>query len=233
MDSTPRALVFDVFGTLVDWYTTIRRLAERIGAETGVPIDGGRLAASWRAKYRPAMDTVVSGARPWCDFDELHRGTLADVLAELGLDLDEPARERLVAEWHRLDPWPDAAAGLAELRTGFILGTMSNGHVRMLVDLARHGDLRFDLIFSAEQAGTYKPDPSVYLLAPRLLRLPPEQVMLVACHDNDLAGAARAGLRTAYVSRPAEWGPGRPPRPAPPADVVATDLLDLARRLTA
>jgi 2-haloacid dehalogenase len=233
MAATPQALVFDVFGTLVDWYTTIKRLAERIGAERGVPIDGGRLATSWRVKYRPAMDAVLSGARPWCDFDELHRGTLAEVLAELELELAAADRERLVAEWHRLDPWPDTGAGLVELGKRFMLGTMSNGHVRMLVDLARHGDLRFDMIFSAEQAGTYKPDPSVYLLAPRLLRVPPAQVMLVACHENDLAGAARAGLGTAYVSRPQEWGPGRPPRPAPPVDVVATDLLDLARRLTA
>jgi 2-haloacid dehalogenase len=198
-----------------------------------VPIDGGRLAISWRAKYRPAMDTVVSGARPWCDFDELHQGTLADVLAELDLSLDRPARDRLVAEWHRLDPWPDAAAGLAELRAAFIVGTMSNGHVRLLVDLARHAGLAFDVVFSAEQAGTYKPDPSVYLLAPGALRLPPEQVMHVACHDSDLAAAAAAGLRTAYVARPDEWGPDRPQRPAPPADVIATDLFDLARRLTA
>jgi 2-haloacid dehalogenase len=233
-----QALVFDVFGTLVDWYSPIKRIAERIGAERAVPIDGGRLARAWRSRYRPAMDTVRSGARPWCNFDELHRGTLADVLAEMDLELAEPDRDRLVAEWHRLEPWPDTVAGLAELGTRFITGTMSNGHVRMLVDLARHGGMRFDVIFSAELAGTYKPDPSVYLTAARLLELPPAQVMLVACHEPDLAGAAAAGLRTAYVSRPAEWGPdGAGPdgtgRPAPAvADVAAADLFDLARRLT-
>jgi 2-haloacid dehalogenase len=228
-----RALVFDVFGTLVDWYTPIKRLAEQVGAERGLAIDGGRLAAAWRRRYRPAMDTVRSGSRPWCNFDELHRGTLDDVLAELDLELAAPDRERLVAQWHRLEPWPDTVAGLAELGTHFITGTMSNGHVRMLVDLARHGGLRFDVIFSAELAGTYKPDPAVYLTAPRLLALPPEQVMLVACHESDLAGAAAAGLRTAYVSRPAEWGPDTQPRPVPAAaDVTATDLIDLARRLT-
>jgi 2-haloacid dehalogenase len=231
---TVRALVFDVFGTLVDWYSPIEHLAERIGAERAVPIDGARLAKSWRGRYRPAMDTVRSGARPWCNFDELHRGTLAEVLAEMDLELAEPDRARLVAEWHRLEPWPDTVAGLAELGTRFITGTMSNGHVRMLVDLARHGGMRFDVIFSAELAGTYKPDPDVYLMAARLLELPPEQVMLVACHEADLAGATAAGLRTAYVSRPAEWGPGASPPPAPAAaDVAATDLIDLARRLPA
>jgi 2-haloacid dehalogenase len=237
-----RALVFDVFGTLVDWHSPIKRLAERIGAERAVPIDGGRLARSWRSRYRPAMDTVRSGARPWCNFDELHRETLADVLAEMDLELAAPDRDRLVAAWHRLEPWPDTVPGLAALGTRFITGTMSNGHVRMLVDLARHGGMRFDVIFSAELAGTYKPDPSVYLIAARLLELPPEQVMLVACHEADLAGAAAAGLRTAYVSRPAEWGPdgagpgggAGPARPAPAAaDVAATDLLDLAGRLPA
>lgn len=235
--TTPRALVFDVFGTLVDWYSPIKRLAERIGAERGVPIDGGRLAAAWRSRYRPAMDTVRSGERLWCNFDELHRGTLVDVLAEMDLELAEPDRERLVAEWHRLDPWPDTVAGLDGLRARFIVGTMSNGHVRMLVDLARHGGMRFDMIFSAELAGTYKPEPGVYLTAARLLELPADQVMLVACHEHDLAGAAKAGLRTAYVARPAEWGPAGPDREAPPApataDVVATDLIDLARRLPA
>src|SRR5918992_1722495 len=195
----PRALVFDVFGTLVDWYTPIRRLAEKIGAELGRDIDGGRLATSWRRRYRPAMDTVVAGDRPWCNFDELHRGTLTDTLAEMGVDLAEPERERLVAEWHRLTPWGDTVAGLAELRTRFITATLSNGHVRMLIDLARHGGLRFDAIFSTELAGTYKPDPEVYLTAARLLELPPGQVMMVACHEWDLAGAAGAGLRTAYV----------------------------------
>jgi 2-haloacid dehalogenase len=231
----PQALVFDVFGTLVDWYTPIRRLAEQVGAELGRDIDGGRLATSWRRRYWPAMDTVVAGDRPWCNFDELHRGTLADTLAELGAglpDLAEPERERLVAEWHRLPPWADTVAGLAELRTSFITATLSNGHVRMLVDLARHGDMRFDAILSAELAGTYKPDPEAYLTAARLLDLPPGQIMLVACHEWDLNGAAGAGLRTAYVARPAEWGPDSPPAAAPAADVAATDLVDLARQLT-
>jgi 2-haloacid dehalogenase len=228
-----QALVFDVFGTLVDWYSPIKRLAERIGAERSSPIDGSRLARSWRSRYQPAMDTVRSGSRPWCNFDELHRGTLADVLAEMDLELAEPERDRLVAEWHRLDPWPDTVAGLAELGAHFITGTMSNGHVRMLVDLARHGGMRFDVIFSAELAGTYKPDPSVYLTAARLLELPPAQVMLVACHEADLTGAAAAGLRTAYVARPSEWGPDGTAPPAPAvADVAAADLIDLATRLT-
>jgi 2-haloacid dehalogenase len=233
MTDVPQAMLFDVFGTLVDWYSPLERLAEQIGAESGVEIDGGRLAASWRSRYRPAMDTIRSGERPWCNFDDLHRGTLTEVLSELDIELAPADQERLVAEWHRLDPWADTAAGLARLRTRFIIGTLSNGHVRMLVDLTRHGGLGFDVILSAELAGTYKPDPSIYLTAARLLELPPEQVMLVACHEYDLAGAAAAGLRTGYVSRPAEWGPGSRPHAAASADVTATDLLDLARQLTA
>jgi 2-haloacid dehalogenase len=227
----PQALVFDVFGTLVDWYTPIRRLAERIGAERGASLDGGRLATSWRRRYRPAMDTVLAGDRPWCNFDELHHGTLTDTLAEMGVELTEPDRDRLVAEWHRLEPWPDAVAGLAGLRTRFITGTLSNGHVRMLVDLARYGGMRFDVILSAELARSYKPDPEVYLTAARLLELPPGDVMMVACHEWDLHGASAAGLRTAYVARPGEWGPDGPPPPAPAAEVAATDLGDLARQL--
>jgi 2-haloacid dehalogenase len=229
----PQALLFDVFGTLVDWYTPLKRLAEKVGQEAGLDIDGGRLAAAWRSRYRPAMDTIRSGERSWCNFDELHRGTLTEVLAELDLELTPAYQERLVAGWHRLDPWPDTAAGLAGLRTRFIVGTLSNGHVRLLVDLARHGGLGFDVLLSAELAGTYKPDPKAYRTAARLLELPPEEVMLVACHEYDLAGAAAAGLRTGYVSRPAEWGPKGRPHDPPAADVVATDLLDLARRLGA
>jgi 2-haloacid dehalogenase len=227
----PQALLFDVFGTLVDWYTSIKRLAEEIEAETGTPIDGGQLAVAWRSRYRPAMDTVRSGERPWCDFDELHHGTLAEVLAEMNIELGEPERERLVAGWHQLEPWADTVAGLAGLRTHFITGTLSNGHVRMLIDLARHGDMRFDVILSAELAGTYKPDPSVYLTGARLLGLQPDQVMMVACHEFDLAGAAKAGLRTAHVTRPTEWGPDTPPQTTPPAEVAAADLVDLARQL--
>jgi 2-haloacid dehalogenase len=229
----PQALVFDVFGTLVDWYSPIKRLAKQIGAESGVEIDGGRLATGWRSRYRPAMDVIRAGDRPWCNFDDLHRGTLEDVLSELDIELAEPHRERLVAEWHRLDPWPDTAAGLARLRTRFIIGTLSNGHVRMLVDLTRHGGLGFDVILSAEIFGTYKPDPKMYLGAAGMLELAPEQVMLVACHEHDLAAAAAAGLRTGFVSRPAEWGPDSEPHAAPSADVTATDLLDLAHQFAA
>jgi 2-haloacid dehalogenase len=230
--ASPQALVFDVFGTLVDWYTPIKRMAEKIGAELGRDIDGGRLATSWRSKYRPAMDTIRAGERPWVNFDEMHRGTLTDTLSELDVELAEPERERLVAEWHRLEPWADTVAGLTKLRESSITGTLSNGHVRMLVDLARHGGMPFDVILSAELAQTYKPDPKVYLTAARLLELPPEQVMMVACHEWDLVGAAGAGLQTAHVARPIEWGPDTPPLSIPAADVVAVDLVDLAQQLT-
>jgi 2-haloacid dehalogenase len=229
----PQALLFDVFGTLVDWYSPLKGLAEQVGAEAGVEIDGGRLAAAWRRRYRPAMDAIRSGERPWCNFDDMHRGTLTEVLAELDIELAPAYRERLVAGWHRLDPWEDTAAGLARLRTRFIIGTLSNGHMRMLVDLTRYGGLGFDVILSAELAGTYKPDPKTYQTAARLLELPPDEVMLVACHPYDLDGAAAAGLRTGYVSRPAEWGPDARRHETPDADVTATDLLDLAHQFAA
>jgi 2-haloacid dehalogenase len=219
-----RALVFDVFGTLVDWRSGV---ADAFRA-SGVSDDPYELADGWRARYRPILAEVNDGARPWGDFDELHRATLDDLLAERGLELAPPARDALVRAWHRLDPWPDVRAGLEALRRERVVATISNAHVAMLVDLARHGDLRFDTLLSAELARTYKPAPEAYLTAARLLGLEPAQVMLVAAHPLDLAGARHAGLRSAFIDRPLEYGPGSPPREDPDADVSATDLLALA-----
>ena len=195
-----KALVFDVFGTLVDWRTGISEAFERSGVEG----DPAELADDWRSRYIPIMQEVNRGERPWGDFDELHHVTLDDLLSERGQDAE---REPLVQAWHRLDPWPDVREGLQKLREDRIVATLSNGGVRLLVDLARHGDLRFDAILSAELVRAYKPDPEVYLMAPRLLGLQPEEVMLVACHPGDLEGARRAGLRTGFVARPLEHGP--------------------------
>jgi 2-haloacid dehalogenase len=164
------------------------------------------------------------------NFDELHRATLDDLLAERGLDVDSAERQRLVAAWHQLDRWPDVREGLEALRRGHVLATLSNGHVALLVDLARHGDLRFDCILSAELARVYKPDPEAYLTAARLLALPPADLMLVAAHPSDLAGARAAGLRTAFVDRPLEYGPDTPAREDPEADESVGDLVELARR---
>jgi 2-haloacid dehalogenase len=219
-----RALVFDVFGTLVDWRSGVAAAFE----DEGVAGDPAALADGWRARYAPILGEVIGGARPWALLDELHRATLDDLLAEHGIEADARRRERLVQSWHRLDPWPDVREGLEALRRERVVATLSNAHVAMLVHLARHGDLRFDTLLSAELAGKYKPAPEAYLTAARLLGLEPAQVMLVAAHPLDLAGARHAGLRSAFIDRPLEYGPGSPAREDPEADVSAPDLLALA-----
>ena len=171
--------------------------------------------------------------RPWGNFDELHHTTLGDLLAERGLDLPAEDRQRLVRRWHRLDPWPDVRGGLDRLRRGWVTATLSNGHVALLVDLARHGGLSFDCVLSTELAHLYKPVPEAYLLAPRLLDLEPVEVMMVAAHPWDLAGAREAGLSTAFVDRSLEYGSGSPAREDPQADISVSGLDELADRLGA
>jgi 2-haloacid dehalogenase len=219
-----RALVFDVFGTLVDWRSGIAAAFRASGAHG----DPEQLAVGWRARYGPILVEVIQGSRPWANLDALHLVTLDDLLAEHGIELALEERRRLVQAWHRLDPWPDVRPGLEALRRERIVATLSNAHVAHLIDLARHGDLRFDCILSAELVQTYKPAPDTYLMAPRLLALEPAEVMLVAAHPVDLVGARQAGLRTAFVDRPLEYGPGSPAREDPEADVSAGDLLELA-----
>lgn len=222
-----RALVFDVFGTLVDWRSAISRTF----ADSGLQVDSDELADDWRARYVPILREVNEQARPWGDFDELHHATLEALLADRGLELDREARDKLVGAWHALDPWSDVRSGLEELRSDRVVATLSNGHVALLIDLARHGDLRFDCVLSAEFAHAYKPAAVVYQTAARLLCLEPDEVMLVACHPWDLAGARKAGLRSALVNRPLEYGPGSPAREDPDADHVVDDLHELAARL--
>ena len=222
-----RALVFDVFGTLVDWRSGV---ADAFRA-SAVPGDPHELADAWRARYKPILEEVNSGARPWGDFDELHRATLADLLRERGAALPASEQEPLVAAWHRLLPWPDVRAGLDALREARVTAALSNGHIALLVDLARCGDLRFDCLLSAELARRYKPAPEAYLTAARLLGVDPGELMLVASHPWDLAGARGAGLRTALVDRPLEYGRGSPAREDPDADLSVADLHELARRL--
>jgi 2-haloacid dehalogenase len=222
-----RALVFDVFGTLVDWRSGV---AEAFRA-SGVAGDAEELADAWRARYRPILAEVNAGARPWANLDALHLATLDDLLRERNLHVAAEERRRLVAAWHRLDPWPDVRTGLEALRRRGVIATLSNAHVALLVDLARHGDLRFDGILSAELAAAYKPAPEAYRTAARLLGVEPAEVMLVAAHPSDLDGGRNAGLRTAFVDRPLEYGPGSPRREDPAADESVGDLHELAQRL--
>jgi 2-haloacid dehalogenase len=191
------------------------------------------LADAWRAGYQPAMQQVRSGALPWTDLDGLHRRILNGLLAEHGLVLDEAETAHFNRVWHRLKPWPDSVAGLLRLKTGFTISTLSNGNGALLVNLARHAGLPWDVVLSAELFGHYKPDPEVYLGAARLLGLAPAEVMMVAAHPGDLRAAAACGLRTAFIPRPLEHGPGGPMQAWQPGefDLVADDLHMLAAQL--
>jgi 2-haloacid dehalogenase len=229
-----RALVFDIFGTVVDWHGSVRREVAGEAAKRGLVLDAARFASDWRAGYAPAMQAVRTGALPWTTIDGLHRRILDGLLERYSWpSLTESERQHLNRIWHRLDPWPDSAPGLAELRRQRVCATLSNGNMSLLIDLARHGGLGFDAILSAELFGHYKPDPEVYLGACRLLDLPPEAVMMVAAHPSDLRAAAACGLRTAYIPRPDEQGPGGSMEAASDGefDVVAPSLVALAARL--
>ncbi len=233
-----RALAFDIFGTVVDWRGSIIReglaLQQRLGADWATLPDWPALADAWRAGYRPAMARVASGELPWTNIDGLHRQILDGLLPRFGLAaLPEAERQQLNRAWHRLAPWPDSVAGLTRLRRSFTTTTLSNGNMALLVNLSKHAGLPWDCVLSAELIGRYKPDLEVYRAAARLLGLAPGQVMLVAAHPSDLAAAHQAGLRTAYIPRPDEHGPGgwMEAVGTTPFDIVAPDLGALASRL--
>ena len=202
-----KALVFDVFGTLVDWRSSIAREARDILSIHGVTTDWEAFADAWRDQYQPAMEEVRTGRLPFSKLDMLHRRNLDAVLKASGLDrIDEPTRVRLNLAWHRLDAWPDVAAGLTRLRTKYRIAPCSNGNISLMVDLARRNGFPWDAILGAEVARDYKPKPAVYLGAAAAFDCAPEETMMVAAHSSDLAAAANAGLRTAFIARPNERG---------------------------
>jgi 2-haloacid dehalogenase len=201
------ALLFDVFGTVVDWRTSIIEDLSRFGAERGLSADWAAFADEWRALYQPAMEEVRSGRRAWTILDVLHRESLEALAAKYGLaGLGGDDKAHINKVWHRLKPWPDAVAGLERLKKRYIIGTLSNGNVGLLTRMAKFAALPWDVVLGAETARAYKPLPQAYLANAALLNLQPGQVMLVAAHNGDLAAAASAGLRTAFVPRPSEHG---------------------------
>jgi len=229
-----RALVFDVFGTVVDWHGSVLAEGAALSARLGLPADWAGLVAAWRAGYFETMQQVDRGERPRATVDELHRAVLDDLLPRFGLgSLGEAERVQLNRVWHRLAPWPDSLPGLQRLKLRYPIATLSNGNIALLVAMARHSGLPWDAVFSAELFGAFKPDARVYQGAARLLGLAPAQVMLVACHPFDLVGAQQAGLRTAYIPRPDEYGPGGWMEPVGEAvfDLACPSLTALAEAL--
>ena len=235
MKPQPKALVFDVFGTCVDWRSSIAREGEALGRKRGVThVDWLAFADAWRAQYQPQMETVRSGQRPWTTLDVLHREALDGLLPAFGLgELSEADRDELTRAWHRLDPWPDVVEGLTRLKAGYVIAPNSNGHIALLVNMARRAGLPWDAILGAEIARAYKPRPEVYLRCAEALGLAPAEVMMVAAHNGDLVAAAGCGLQTAFVPRPAEYEPGQASDLAAEHDfdLVATDFIDLANQL--
>ncbi len=237
---TLRALVFDVFGTVVDWRASIIREGQALGAAKGWRVDWPAFADAWRAGYQPAMQRARSGEIAWTNVDGLHRNILDGLIPRFGLEgLTEPEREHLNRVWHRLEPWPDAVAGLARLKARFVISTLSNGNIALLVNMAKRAGLPWDCVLSAEIMRHYKPDPEVYQGAAALLGVERGELLMVAAHPSDLRGAQRAGLPTALVRRPLEYG-ANPTGAAPPDalpddrfDLVAADFVELAQQLGA
>jgi 2-haloacid dehalogenase len=221
-----RVLLFDVFGTLVDWRSSLIEIAEAAAARTGRPADWAGIVDDWRRAYQPAMDQVRRGAT-WRDLDSLQRETLTGVLDRRGVRLPATDQESLVHGWRRLRPWPDSREGLDRLRCRHVTATLSNGHLALLADLLKFADLRVDAVLSAQLAASYKPEPRVYLTALHLLDCQPGEAGMVAAHPSDLQAAATLGLRPIFVRRPLEWGPRVPPVDPPALDgLLETGGLD-------
>jgi 2-haloacid dehalogenase len=230
-----RALVFDVFGTCTDWRGSVIREIDAAAQAKGLTVDSSAMADEWRREgYIGGIARIRAGQMPYVSSDELFRGKLDELLPRYGLTgLTEPEVAELAHAWRRLDPWSDTVPGLQRLKTRFTISPLSNGSFATLTTMAKRSAMPWDCIITTELRRTYKPEREAYLLAPELLDLQPDQVMLVAAHESDLKGAQAAGLHTALVPRPGEWGPAAPPLPPPDPsfDYLATDFLDLASQL--
>jgi len=233
MPPAVKALFFDVFGTLVDWRTSIARETEEILKGRGYALDWSNFADAWRDKYQPAMEEVRSGHAAYCKLDVLHRQNLESILPDFKISgLREEELRELNLAWHRLDAWPDVTGGLARLKRGYLLAPLSNGNISIMVDLARRNGFPWDAILGAEIARDYKPRARVYLAAADAFDLAAPECMMVAAHSSDLKAAAELGFATAHIARPNESGPGLGEvSPTVPVDVAANDLGDLASQL--
>jgi 2-haloacid dehalogenase len=220
-------LAFDVFGTVVDWHGSIMREVRAMNLD----VDPDKFALAWRAGYVPAMQKVMSGQLGWTLIDDLHRMILEDVLTQFGVtSLSEEEKRHLNKAWHRLDAWPDTVAGLTKLKSRYTICTLSNGNIGLLTNMAKRAGLPWDCILSAEVFRAYKPDPATYLGVARVFDIPPGEVMLVAAHQDDLAHARAAGLKTTYIERPLEFGPSNPKDVSanPQNTLHAKDFIELA-----
>ncbi len=223
--SVIKALLFDTFGTTVDWLSSMTAHAEQIGAETGIAADWAALVREWRAHYKPAIKPVREGKRPWIGFDELHREELNRIVKQFGAEeLSDADRDRLNHGWHELKAWPEVPPALHHLAKHFIIGSLSNGTTRQLIDIARYAELPWNVVFGADMFRTYKPAPEVYNGALAYLGLQPGEVLMVAAHNEDLEGAAKQGLKTCFVRRATE-----DPEPTGSFDYVVDDFEHLAR----
>jgi 2-haloacid dehalogenase len=227
----PKAILFDTFGTVVDWRGSLIDEFSAFGRDRGLEADWTGLVDAWRGAYVPSMNRVRNGELNWTRLDDLHRASLDMLLVDFGLTaLDEADRHWMTWGWHRLRPWPDAVAGLTRLKQQAVIAPLSNGNVSLLVDLAKHAGLPWDTVFGADVFRHYKPDPEVYLGACQLLGLPPAEVMMAAAHNYDLKQARSLGMQTGFIPRPAEYGPAQTTDLAPSEewDVVAGGIDELA-----
>jgi 2-haloacid dehalogenase len=234
--SSVKALVFDVFGTVVDWRSSVAAEVRQAASRKGLTVDGEKFADAWRAGYGPGMNRVRTGELPWTRLDDLHRMTLDRILGDFGMTtMSEAEKGALNRAWHRLEPWPDSVAGLTQLKKKFIIAPLSNGNIALMTDLAKHSKLPWDCVLGAELVRHYKPDREVYLSAADFLGLQVGEVMMVAAHLGDLRAAKSVGVKTAFVTRPMEYGPNGKPDLTPDAsvDVTAKDFVDLATRVGA
>lgn len=236
MSTEIRALLFDVFGTCVDWRSSIISEGEDLNRRLGLDVDWVSFADAWRAMYQPAMEQVRNGSRSWTILDVLHRESLDELVKQYGLQaFAESELDHLSRVWHRLDPWPDTVTGLSALKQRFIIAPLSNGNIALLVNMAKRAGLPWDVVLGAEVARHYKPQPEAYMAAARLLALEPGQCMMVAAHNSDLFAARERGFKTAFVSRPLEYGPSQELDLEAESDwdVVVSSFTELANKLGA